>query len=432
MHRLIFLLVAVVSVSCGDREARQVPFTELSGADGSSVDGASATNPPPSVAALDPSVTGFDGSLRAVTSTFQGAVPGRSVAERPMIQLLDAQGIPRAGINVEFELITEGSLGTNRTFTDAQGFAEVSEWRVGTSVGLYGLEAIAGGARLVFVAEATSSFNIQLRFENDVSESIRASFLAAAARWSGVIRSDLSDITLDLADLPSDCSTDESGATRIDDLLVLVEVREIDGEGRVLGQAGPCLIRTADRSPLVGKMEFDLADLSRLRSRGLLDDTILHEMGHVLGIGVLWDGLLENPSVPGNSQADTRFLGDSATARYQELGGSGFVPVENSGVRGSADGHWRESVFDNELMTPQLTFGDGQLPLSAVTVGSLEDLGIYDVNYDAADQYSAFNPGVAALRLLEPVDLGEVLLVPRYRVDDEGVVYPMSDGSRLR
>ncbi|MEO1172765.1 MAG: leishmanolysin-related zinc metalloendopeptidase, partial [Myxococcota bacterium] len=268
-----------------------------------------------------------------------------------------------------FRTLNGGLVASSSAVTDEDGFAQVLDWQVGKSVGVYGLEAVAGGAALLFAAEATSSFGIQLRFETDVSDGVRASFEAAAARWSGVIRGDLTDITFDLDDLPSDCDVDDGAAVRVDDLLILVVVREIDGEGQVLGQAGPCLVRTVDQSPLVGLMEFDRADLSRLLSRGLLDDTILHEMGHVIGIGILWEGLLQNRSVPDNSLADTRFLGDAAAARYQELGGSGFVPVENSGVPGSADGHWRESIFDNELMTPQLTLSDGALPLSVVTVG---------------------------------------------------------------
>ncbi len=60
------------------------------------------------------------------------------------------------------------------------------------------------------------------------------------------------------------------------------------------------------------------------------------------------------------------------------------VPVANTGGPGTREGHWRESVFGNELMTG---FLDGGInPLSRVTVGALEDMG-YEVNYDAADEF---------------------------------------------
>ena len=60
------------------------------------------------------------------------------------------------------------------------------------------------------------------------------------------------------------------------------------------------------------------------------------------------------------------------------------VPVANTGGPGTADAHWRESVFDNELMTGYIDSGSN--PLSAVTVGSLADIG-YGVDLAASDPY---------------------------------------------
>jgi hypothetical protein len=59
--------------------------------------------------------------------------------------------------------------------------------------------------------------------------------------------------------------------------------------------------------------------------------------------------------------------------------------VENTGGSGTANVHWRESVFGNELMTGWLS-GSTQ-PLSRITVGSLADIG-YQVDMNAADQYT--------------------------------------------
>ncbi|MDX1494495.1 MAG: hypothetical protein R3253_10575, partial [Longimicrobiales bacterium] len=78
---------------------------------------------------------------------------------------------------------------------------------------------------------------------------------------------------------------------------------------------------------------------------------------------------------------------------FDAAGGAGYptakVPVANGEFGagcGSADGHWRESVMDTELMTP---FIDGLQanPLSAITVQSLADLG-YPVNPSLADSYT--------------------------------------------
>jgi hypothetical protein len=60
------------------------------------------------------------------------------------------------------------------------------------------------------------------------------------------------------------------------------------------------------------------------------------------------------------------------------------VPVENNLVPGTSDAHWRESVFGNEMMTGYANLGG--MPLSAITVGSLGDIG-YEVNPFAADPF---------------------------------------------
>ena len=80
----------------------------------------------------------------------------------------------------------------------------------------------------------------------------------------------------------------------VDDLLIFAEVRAIDGVGGILGAAGPCLIRVANGLTIIGYMEFDEADLVDLAAFGHLEDVVLHEMAHVLGLGTLspWDNQL--------------------------------------------------------------------------------------------------------------------------------------------
>lgn len=102
---------------------------------------------------------------------------------------------------------------------------------------------------------------------------------------------------------------------------------------------------------------------------------------------------MENPSLPDNEDADTHFTGDSARVAFEEiLGGSEYtggqiVPVANEAIRGSSDGHWREDVFGSELMTPILTGREASLPLSLVTIASLQDLGFYETNLNVADPF---------------------------------------------
>ena len=79
----------------------------------------------------------------------------------------------------------------------------------------------------------------------------------------------------------------------VDDLMVLASIVEIDGPRGVLAAAGPCGIREGSL-PYMGVLTMDAADLERLAETGNLDELALHEMGHVLGIGALWEvaGLL--------------------------------------------------------------------------------------------------------------------------------------------
>ena len=102
---------------------------------------------------------------------------------------------------------------------------------------------------------------------------------------------------------------------------------------------------------------------------------------------------------------------------YRTLrGGTGrrrAVPVENTGGPGTADGHWRETVFRNELMSGFI--GDPGNPLSRMTAASLGDLG-YQVDIDAAEPYTLPD-------LLELAETGA--LVEHTAPLDDGLVLPV-------
>ncbi|MGB3311236.1 MAG: proprotein convertase P-domain-containing protein [Nodosilinea sp.] len=215
-----------------------------------------------------------------------------------------------------------------------------------------------------------AQFSIQLRFLGGLTATQRAVFEVAAARWSEII----------VGDLPSAVVNGET----IDDVLIEARGLSIDGPNGVLGRAGPTRLRSGSMLPITGVMEFDMGDLARLEMEGGLLDVIVHEMGHVLGIGTIWQ--MKNLLV-GAGSANPTYVGRNGMREFSALVGTeGMtpVPVANMGGQGTRDGHWREAVFGNELMTGFLNLG--QNPLSRLTVGSLEDLG-YAVNYTAADPY---------------------------------------------
>lgn len=168
----------------------------------------------------------------------------------------------------------------------------------------------------------------------------------------------------------------------------------IDGPGRILGRAGPCKyhgsIFQTPLFPQLGIMEFDSADAEGLGEQ--FKPVVIHEMGHVIGIGTLWPvvELLDNPCplfIP--RPCDPSYNGREGIAGYNTLQLPASAPqkplVENTGGQGTANGHWREVTFDNELMTGFLNAGQDN-PLSVLTIMSLRDLG-YTVNLGVAEEY---------------------------------------------
>jgi hypothetical protein len=220
-----------------------------------------------------------------------------------------------------------------------------------------------------------SAYKIEVRFLGGLTTTQKNAFKKAADRWSRVIVGDLPSVLV--------------GGEVIDDLLIEAQGVAIDGVGRILGQAGPTNLRpvTAGASALLpakGIMSFDTADLASMEIDGTLVDVITHEMGHVIGIGTIWE---DKGPLAGAGTNNPRFTGKNAKRAYGKLRGSGptAVPVENTGGAGTRDGHWRESVFKNELMSGFIA--ESGNPLSRLTVASLKDLG-YRVKLSAAEPYS--------------------------------------------
>jgi len=237
-------------------------------------------------------------------------------------------------------------------------------------------------------AAVAPGFQIDLRFINGGSASQLAAFETARARWQGAIVGDVPDVSGTIgAKRCGNAFPTPVFQGIIDDLLIDVLLQEIDGPGAILGAAGPCLVRTADNLSLYGIMFFDTADLGFLEDNGILDEVIVHEMGHVLGIGTLWDfgrDLLQGTA------ADPRFVGPLAVAAYRSIGGKGIsIPVEDGGGPGTRFSHWDEETFGTELMTGFI--GTGQSPLSVMTIESLGDMG-YVVNGQVADRFRVTGP----------------------------------------
>lgn len=382
-------------------------------------------------------VAGPATGMAAFAGNGQVATVGTAVNVPPVVSVFDMSGNPVSGVTVTFAVASGGGSITGSTVqTDANGHAAVGSWTLGAAPGPNTLTAtVAGlqGSPVTFTATGAvpTQFTIDLVFLSSATPAQQAAFAAAKARWEAVITGDLADFTIPQPFNTTDCgaSTSQLISGTVDDLRIYVELIPIDGPGQVLGAAGPCDLRkTGSLLPYVGIMQFDVADLAGLEATGALADVVLHEMGHVLGYGVLWKpipGFWNLNFLTGGCPSNTpQFTGAGAVAAYTTLNGGGSattVPVEDSGTcsgsngDGTRDSHWEETIFQSEIMTG---FISGTVrPLSATSIRSLEDLG-YQVDVAQADPFNIGTqptlvlPGGAPRRLV-----GDARPLPRWSVE---------------
>jgi Leishmanolysin len=303
------------------------------------------------------------------------------------------------------------------------------------------VEAVCRGTQL---SVPKAGYDIDLIFLGPGMTKARQDvFAQAALLWKAIIVGDLEDFPLSKGlplsrDLPPNerpCSSFDTPALpigAIDDLLIFASIAPIDGAGKILGQAGPSFIRgNTNDLTIVGCMQFDEADVAALETEGTFNEVILHEMGHVLGYGTLWEpfsindiDLLDEPC-QSNPNATSGFAGPKAVVQFGVLGKTGNPPVENNYTPGTRCGHWDEGFFDNELMTGFLggVTSTTVNPFSALTIASMADLG-YEVNLSEAEPYSvpACSPNCDASRpkLLSSETPWEIILKPRGTLDSKG------------
>jgi hypothetical protein len=243
----------------------------------------------------------------------------------------------------------------------------------GSTLTLVGSTGTLGPESFIFAdpaAGAKGDFDITVVYSGSWTASLKSAFSDAVDRFESII----------WGDLPSATAWVGGSWTTVDDVAISAALVDIDGEGGILGQAGPTSFRASTLLPATGLMRFDVADANWLDSQGSWDDVITHEMAHVLGFGTLWPfkGLLT-----GAFTSDPRYVGAEGMQQYGELLGTGGavpVPVEQEGGLGTRLAHWDEETFGNELMTGYLNPGSN--PLSVLSAASFADLG-YDLAPEA-------------------------------------------------
>ena len=337
---------------------------------------------------------GDPAQLTAVDTTPPSALAGALLAP-VRLRLADKFGNSVPAQQVTFSVTGGGgSLGTTTGSSDADGTVVLSGWTLGRTA----LPQIVHATSTTLSADVTavvqSDFHIDVRFFGPgMTDDQKALFTNAAARISAVIVGSIPDVTYSGLSVASACGF--PGLPTVDEtihgIVIFASVMPIDGPGGILAGSGPCLLRNPPGFlPSIGAMLFDSDDLAQMASDGILQDVITHEMLHAVGFGTIWDA---KDLLLGGGTVNSAFAGTKA--RQGCLGGGGgaicanSVPVENDMIPGTADAHWRESIFGPELMTGFVNHGP--MPLSAITVGSLADLG-YTVNPLAADPFVVPTP----------------------------------------
>ena len=264
-------------------------------------------------------------------------------------------------------------------------------------------------------------FNIDLVYseESTLRGRHKRLFRQAADRWEELIVGDLADIDFSLnpyskwnADLEAQIAVRDT----VDDLRIFVGVKNLE-EG-IAGQGGPIWIRLSDQLPILATITIDQGELQTSDDRFYA--LALHEITHCLGFGTLWNdfGLLQNPSTD-NPLADTHFPGPAAWLAFILSGGADYpgakVPVENGGD----DGHWRRSVFGDELMISGWVW-PYEAPLSIITAASLIDLG-YELGGDLVDEYRVPRPVAKPVATQAPARC-RVIRRPIHVADEAGRV----------
>jgi len=343
---------------------------------------------------------------------------GKRLCTSPVIAIRDVYGNGVGQVPVTFvPAAGSGAVtgGGSVVTANNNGYATVSAWTLGATgtQTLIASSSALPGKQVTFTATlvAAADYSICARFIGEGgTPRQRQAISSAVAKWQRAIVGHVG--ALHFTEAAGRCvngipAIDED----IEDLLLFVQLAPIDGPRNIIGQAAPCNVYLPIGLTLMGFLQLDVADLDLMLSEGTLDNVVMHEIGHILGIGTLWNyrrSLLVGSVAAGG--IDPYFAGASARDQFallQSTYAGTPVPVENCvGITGcgagTRDSHWRKSVFNTELMQG---YSSRNMPMSRVTLGSLADLG-YTVNLDAADPFTL----APALRSSESAPVGREMM----------------------
>lgn len=144
--------------------------------------------------------------------------------------------------------------------------------------------------------------------------------------------------------------------------------------------------RDAHDPQIIGAyIKIEKGDMEKAFINNNFGDLMLHEFGHVVGVGTRWNEDDLDSSYKLIDAASKTYTGTNGLAAWNTMGCTGELPLAPS------NDHWNEDCLFNEVMTPKLKFQHKAL-VSPITMGALEDLG-YEVNRDEQDDFNLSNLG---------------------------------------
>lgn len=301
----------------------------------------------------------------------------------PTVQVRDQFGNAISGASVTFTVSTGGGVvGSPITTTDTNGNATTS-WTLGASVGGNRIVASSPSVTSVnFDAAGDSPYHIEIIYSPEVSALERNVVDLAIAHWRRIITTDIGAAQIGAAG--GSCGTNAIAPNDIvHGLRIYVKDIAMASTSNLLAAAGVCYVNS-NLFPVVATFSWNTTQAANILTAGEVIAT--HELGHAMGFGTLWP---TESLLVGAGTSDPFFIGTQARAMFGSTFGAGYlgnsIPVENTGGPGTADAHWRETIFNHELMTGFISAGAN--PLSAVTIAQFADLG-YTVDMSQAEIFT--------------------------------------------
>ena len=222
--------------------------------------------------------------------------------------------------------------------------------------------------------DSTGQFDITVEFGEGFNEEWRQAILHSIARWEQVITVDYPTSNASL----QGCAI--AHEVSVDDLLIRFEWD--DRTGPTVGYAATCATVATPGFP-AGRPNAGVVWMSRHRFGTeivedfmAVDRVVLHEVGHVLGIGTIW----RDSGFVTTSGTLLQFTGQNAVNAYVRLtsrSNATGVPLDPDG------GHWHDVGVHDELMHRGGNRSQSN-KITEVSIGALHDLG-YTVSYEQAD-----------------------------------------------